>query len=82
MQDDQNAKKTKVLTASAEDKTNATAEGTVPEADWNALYGVRKSVEMGEDLKRGLFVATVESVLQYGAETWTLTAQKKKGPRT
>ena len=33
---------------------------------------------MGEDLKRRLFVATVESVLLYGAETWTLTEQQEK----
>ena len=33
---------------------------------------------MGEDLKRRLFIATVESVLLYGAETWTLTAQQEK----
>ena len=34
--------------------------------------------DMGEDLKRRLFVATVESVLLYWAETWTLTAQQER----
>ena len=47
---------------------------------WKALHGMRRvwSSDMGEDLKRRLFVATVESVLLYGAETWTLTAQQEK----
>ena len=31
-----------------------------------------------DDLKRRLFIATVESVLLYGAEAWTLTAQQEK----
>jgi len=34
--------------------------------------------KLSDDLKRRLFVATVESVLLYGAETWTLTAQQDK----
>ena len=34
--------------------------------------------ELKDEIKRRLFVATVESVLLYGAETWTLTAQQEK----
>ena len=34
--------------------------------------------QIKDDIKRRLFVATVESVLLYGAETWTLTAQQEK----
>ena len=47
---------------------------------WNALHGMRKIWKSGlrDDLKRRLFVATVESVLLYGAETWTLTVQQEK----
>ena len=38
---------------------------------WNALHGMRRvwETDMGEDLKSWLFVATVESVLLYGAQT-------------
>ena len=33
---------------------------------------------MNEDLKRRLFVTTVESVLLYGCEAWALTVQDEK----
>ena len=33
---------------------------------------------MSDQLKRRLFVATVESVLLYGSEAWTLTVQDEK----
>ena len=36
------------------------------------------NIDIGEDLKRQLFVATVESVLLCGAETCTLTAQQER----
>ena len=47
---------------------------------WNALDGMRKlwKSELKDERKRRLFVATVESVLLYGAETWTLTAQQRE----
>ena len=34
--------------------------------------------ELKDEIKRRLFVAIVEYVLLYGAETWTLTAQQEK----
>ena len=34
---------------------------------------------MNDDLKRRLFVTTVESVLLYGCEAWALTVQEEKG---
>ncbi|XP_078619212.1 uncharacterized protein LOC144886453 [Branchiostoma floridae x Branchiostoma japonicum] len=33
---------------------------------------------MADDLKRRLFVSTVECVLLYGSETWTLTVQDER----
>ena len=33
---------------------------------------------MSDNLKRRLFVTTVESVLVYGCEAWTLTVKDKK----
>ena len=47
---------------------------------WNALHRMGKVWKsgLGDDLKRRLFVATVESVLLYGAEAWTLTVQQEK----
>ena len=47
---------------------------------WSALYGMKREwkSEMGVDLKRRLFVVTVESVLLCGAETWMLTVQQEK----
>ncbi|XP_038062310.1 uncharacterized protein LOC119732772 [Patiria miniata] len=34
--------------------------------------------QLNDDLKRRLFVAMVESVLLYGAESWTLTVKQEK----
>ncbi|XP_071480459.1 uncharacterized protein [Diadema antillarum] len=47
---------------------------------WNALHSMRKvwKSQLSDDIKRRLFVTTVESVLLYGAETWTLTARQEK----
>ena len=47
---------------------------------WNALHNMRNvwKSQLKDDIKRRLFVSTVESVLLYGAETWTLTAQQEK----
>lgn len=47
---------------------------------WKALHSMRRlwRSDLGDDLKRRLFVATVESVLLYGAETWTLTVQQER----
>ena len=47
---------------------------------WKALHGMRRVWRAGlsDDIKRRLFVATVESVLLYGAETWTLTANQER----
>ena len=47
---------------------------------WNALHSMRNvwKSQIKDDIKRRLFVATVESVLLYGAETWTLTARQEK----
>ena len=44
---------------------------------WSALHGMKKVWEsaLSDELKRRLFVSTVESVLLYGSETWTLTVQ-------
>jgi hypothetical protein len=42
---------------------------------WRALHGMRKiwRSSMNCDLKRKLFIASVESILLYGAESWTMT---------
>ena len=47
---------------------------------WNALHKMSKvwKSTLRDDLKRRLFVATVESVLVYGAESWTLTVKQEK----
>ena len=47
---------------------------------WSALYAMKKvwTSDLRDDLKRRLFVSTVESVLLYRAETWTLTGQQEK----
>ena len=45
---------------------------------WNALHRIRtlwKSI-INLPLKRRLFIVTVESILLYGAESWTLTVQQ------
>ena len=44
------------------------------------MHGMRSvgKTDMGEDLRRQLFLATMGSVLLYGAETWTLTAQQER----
>merc|ERR1711867_237609 len=47
---------------------------------WNACHRLRKvwSSKLRRQLKERLFLATVESVLLYGAETWTLTETMEK----
>ena len=47
---------------------------------WNALNSMSKvwRSPMNQDTKRRLFVSTVESVLLYGCETWTLTLADEK----
>ena len=47
---------------------------------WKALHRMKKiwKSNLANQLKRRLFVATVESVLLYGAEAWTLTAQQER----
>ena len=44
---------------------------------WKALHRMRRvwKSKLKEDIKRQLFISTVESVLLYGAETWTPTAK-------
>ena len=47
---------------------------------WNAIHSMHviwKS-KINLPLKRTLFVATVESVLTYISESWTLTVQQQK----
>ena len=47
---------------------------------WVALHKMMKvwKSTLNDNLKRRLFVATVESVLLYGSETWTLTSKLEK----
>ncbi|KAJ8375765.1 hypothetical protein SKAU_G00063450 [Synaphobranchus kaupii] len=47
---------------------------------WKVLHDMRRmwKSELSRKIKRKLFVSTVESVLLYGAETWTLTAAQEK----
>ena len=47
---------------------------------WNALHGMKTlwNSSISLPLKRRLFVATVESVMLYGAEAWTLSEQQLK----
>ena len=47
---------------------------------WKALHSMRNvwRSNLRDSMKRRLFVSTVESVLLYGAETWTLTSQQNK----
>ncbi len=47
---------------------------------WSVLHSMKKvwSSTLSDRLKRSLFVSTVEAVLLYGAETWTLTTKMKK----
>ena len=47
---------------------------------WKALHNMDKvwRSSMAPDIKRRLFVATVESVLLYGSEAWTLTVADEK----
>ena len=47
---------------------------------WSVLHSMKKvwTSTLSARLKRSLFVATVESVLLYGAETWTLTTSLEK----
>ena len=47
---------------------------------WNACHKLRKiwTSKISKKIKTRLFIATVESVLLYGAETWTLTKATSK----
>ena len=47
---------------------------------WSALHNMNRvwKSEMSENLKRRLFVTTVESVLLYGCEAWALTVKDEK----
>ena len=47
---------------------------------WSACHRLRKvwSTKLRRQLKERLFIATVESVLLYGSETWTLTKTMEK----
>ena len=47
---------------------------------WSALHSMNKvwKSEMSDNLKRRLFVTTVESVLLYGCEAWSLTVKDEK----
>ena len=46
----------------------------------SALHSAKRvwRSDLDDNLKRQLFVVTVESVLLYGAEEWTLTVQQEK----
>ena len=47
---------------------------------WKALHNMTKiwKSSLNSELKRRLSVATVESVLLYGSEAWTLTVQQER----
>ena len=47
---------------------------------WSACHKLRKiwTSTLSKRIKIRLFIATVESVLLYGAETWTITQTMKK----
>ena len=47
---------------------------------WSALHSMKKVWKSGmsDNLKRRLFVTTVESVLLYGCEAWSLTVKDEK----
>lgn len=47
---------------------------------WSALHSMNNvwKSKMNDNLKRRLFVTTVESVLMYGCEAWTLTVKDEK----
>ena len=47
---------------------------------WSALHSMRKlwKSNLKAKIKRRLFVATVESVLLYGSETWTITTTQER----
>ena len=47
---------------------------------WNACHKLRKTwiSNIPKNIKTKLFVSTVESVLLYGSETWTLTKTLNK----
>ena len=47
---------------------------------WKVLHSMKKvwMSALTNQLKRRLFVSTVESVLLYGSETWTLTVEDEK----
>ena len=47
---------------------------------WKALNGMAKvwKSNMSKSLKRRFFVATIESILLYGCETWTMTVSQEK----
>ena len=48
----------------------------VPYTQWREYGGTL--YDLDDNLKRQLFLATVESVLLYGAEVWTLTVQQEE----
>ena len=47
---------------------------------WKALHGMKRvwKANLSDNIKRRLFVATVESVLLYGCESWTMTATMER----
>ena len=47
---------------------------------WKALHSIKRVWEsnLTIQLKRRMFVATVESVLLYGSEAWALTVQQER----
>ena len=47
---------------------------------WKALNGMSRiwKSNMKQDLKKRFFIATVESILLYGCESWTLSAAQEK----
>ena len=48
--------------------------------DWKALHGNKRvwKSNLSDNIKRRLFVATVESVLLYGCESWTMTSTMER----
>ena len=47
---------------------------------WKALNGMSKiwSSSMNQELKKRFFLATVESILLYGCESWSMTAAMER----
>mgnify|MGYP002054984079 CR=1 FL=1 len=86
-----NSKKTKVMALNIDSlPCIKTIDGSTLEVtdDFQYLGGWMKSSENGmnrvwrsnlsDNIKRRLFVATVESVLLYGCETWTMTSTMER----